>query len=92
MPVDERRAQLGREMGAIVRSWRERKGLSRRELAARTGVSLGSLHHIEAGHRVLGMETMILLSRAFGARFVDEVVDCVLHHFDDRTGSGEPGN
>lgn len=49
------------DLGELIRSLRDARGFSRRELAEQSGVSLSHLEKIEAGNRNPGMDTFVKL-------------------------------
>jgi len=49
--------------GQIVRTAREREGLTRKELADKTGLSLPTIYNIESGKTDPKMDTMLRIMR-----------------------------
>jgi transcriptional regulator with XRE-family HTH domain len=49
-----------------VREHRERLRMSRADLAARSGLSVAAIGHIETGYRALNDRTLTILANAFG--------------------------
>jgi DNA-binding XRE family transcriptional regulator len=54
-----------------VKVWREHRGLSQRDLAARAGLNFAYLSQIETGARRGSIETMKKLAEALGVEFGD---------------------
>lgn len=54
------------KLGEVVRSLREQKQLSRKELAERVGVSQHAIRYIERGERAPSMESINLIGEALG--------------------------
>lgn len=53
-------------LAAVIRRRRERAGLSRNQIAARTNLSHPMIRFIETGERVPTIDTVARISRAFG--------------------------
>jgi transcriptional regulator with XRE-family HTH domain len=68
--VSERQA----EGAAPVRAWREYRGLSQAELAARVGISRAYLAQIEAGERTGTVEVLARTARSLGCLIEDLIV------------------
>lgn len=58
-------------MGLLLRQWRERRGLSLRELGERTGVSYVTIARIEAGTMSPTVTTLEKLAAALGVSVRD---------------------
>jgi transcriptional regulator with XRE-family HTH domain len=58
-------------MVLIVREWRERRGLSYRELAERAGIALSTLYRIESGAASPTVAMLETLARALRVRVRD---------------------
>jgi transcriptional regulator with XRE-family HTH domain len=56
------------QFGAIVRSLRERRGLTQEELAARSGISAGYVGFVERGDNVPTLTVILQLAHALGVR------------------------
>lgn len=56
------------ELGKRFRSEREAKGLTRAELADKTGLHYTTVHKLETGIRLPQMGTVILIAQALGKR------------------------
>lgn len=53
-------------LGAVIRAQREELGLTRKELAERTGLSFGTVHHIEIGRRLPSLDSLDALAVGLG--------------------------
>lgn len=51
-------------MGARVRQWRKKRGMTQEQLAERAGVSPSYLGHIERGTRIASINTIVELCTA----------------------------
>ena len=61
--------------GERVRRCRKAMGLTQGELAARTGISVSFLGHIERGTRKAGLESLVLLANAMSTTADDLLQD-----------------
>ena len=68
MATDPReRIAAGRiALGLVIRSRREELSLTRKELAEQTGLSFGTIHHIEIGRRLPSLDSLDALARGLG--------------------------
>ena len=55
-------------IGEIIRYMRMNRGMSRRELAKKAGISLSAISRFEGGTRTPRLETLISICEALGAR------------------------
>ena len=62
--LSSRMISLNRRLGGLLRSLRERQGLSQSELADRSGMRSGEISEIEVGASTLSFLSVCLLSRA----------------------------
>ncbi|HLO66482.1 MAG TPA: XRE family transcriptional regulator [Holophaga sp.] len=86
------------ELGNRIRTYRERLGLAREELAANAGVDPALVEAAEEGRTYPGLGTMVRLSRALGQRlgtFMDDHFreDPLVVRAEERreAGEGHPG-
>ena len=63
-----------RSLGSRIRSAREKRGISQRQLALMTGTSRSYLWKIEKGTADVGIDVLIRIARALDVR-VDELID-----------------
>lgn len=70
------------KMGMRIRQVRKAKGWSQEELAARCGISMAFLGHIERGTRSMSLETLVSLCRELGTD-----ADALLWGVPDRMGT-----
>lgn len=63
-----------RSLGSRIRSAREKRGISQRQLALMTGTSRSYLWKIEKGTADVGIDVLIRISRALDVR-VGELID-----------------
>lgn len=75
--------------GGILRSYREKQGLSLRTLHDLTGLHHAFLGRIERGQRGVGIETFAKLDMIFGPAFTSSFLEAI-RHADYRPGHG-PG-
>ncbi|WP_330236173.1 helix-turn-helix domain-containing protein [Streptomyces sp. NBC_00566] len=62
-----------REIGARIRTERERVGLTQEQLAARVGREHRTIHRWEYGTRIPNLEDLLLLAHAFDIPITDLV-------------------
>jgi transcriptional regulator with XRE-family HTH domain len=65
-PDDEADREEIRAIGAVIRSLRQERGLSLRDVADRTGFSVSFLSLVERGRSSLALTSVYKLARAFG--------------------------
>ena len=53
-------------LGVAIRARREEVGLTRRELAERTGLSFGTIHHVEIGRRLPSLDSLDAVALGLG--------------------------
>ncbi len=63
-PIDDELARISDR----IRSWREERGLSRQQLADRSGVAVSTVHKVEAGQMVPSIAVVLKLAHGLGRR------------------------
>jgi transcriptional regulator with XRE-family HTH domain len=59
MTLNPERIAAGRVLlGTVIRSQRENLGLTRRQLAERTGLSIATIHQVEIGRRLPSLDSL----------------------------------
>lgn len=53
---------ISKQMGAVVEALREKRQISRADLAAAMDISEVALHHYEKGRRRITLDTLVMLS------------------------------
>ncbi len=69
-------------METRIRELREAQGLSRRELADRTGLSYTALTKWESGTNEIGFDKAVIIARALRCNVSDLVCDAPQHDYD----------
>jgi transcriptional regulator with XRE-family HTH domain len=69
-----RTAQPDPTLGAVLRGFRERKGLTREATAFRAGLTMGSLARIELGRSAPAFATVRSVARALGMTLIELAV------------------
>lgn len=64
------------QIGQRVRKYRKAQGLSQEELAARVGISVTHMSHIETGNTKLSLPVLVELACALGVQSDDLLFDC----------------
>jgi transcriptional regulator with XRE-family HTH domain len=70
-PQKTRRGEFGKDIGASLRSVRERRGMGLRELARRVGVSASAISQIETGRSRPSVETLYSIVQELGIALDD---------------------
>jgi len=81
------------KLGSRIRTYRERSGITREELAERTGLEVDFIKDVEDGSRYPAMGMLIKLSRALGKRlgtFTDDIAvkDPLITRLSERAEEG----
>ena len=63
------------QIGQRVRKYRKAQGLSQEELAARVGISVTHMSHIETGNTKLSLPVLVELACALGVQSDDLLFD-----------------
>jgi transcriptional regulator with XRE-family HTH domain len=63
--VPDRAARLQRQLGNVVRAERQSRKLTQQELAFEAELSLTYIGEIERGHRMVSVDTLQRIARAF---------------------------
>jgi transcriptional regulator with XRE-family HTH domain len=70
-PQKTRRGEFGKDIGASLRSVRERRGMGLRELARRVGISASAISQIETGRSRPSVETLYSIVQELGIALDD---------------------